>query len=89
MNTIEILSAARDMLMLTLLIVSPILLAAILATFVVGVLQASTRMNDLTLSFVPRFVAVLLVIYLSSTWTSGRMLAYVERSATLAHLLIE
>ena len=89
MNTIEILSAARDMLMLTLLIVSPILLAAILATFVVGVLQASTRMNDLTLSFVPRFVAVLLVIYLSSTWASGRMLAYVERSATLAHLLIE
>lgn len=69
------------MLMIALTLVTPFLLAAIVASLVVGLLQATTRMNDLTLSFVPRFVAVLLTIYLAANWATGRMAHYVERAA--------
>jgi flagellar biosynthesis protein FliQ len=77
----EVLGAARDMMMITLLLVSPFLAVAMLASLVVGLVQASTKMNDLTLSFVPRFLAVLLVIYVSASWAAGHMTAYIGRSA--------
>ncbi len=76
-----ILAAARDMLLVALLVAAPFLAAAILASFVVGLLQATTRMNDLTLSFVPRFLAVLAVLYLAAPWAAGQLVHYLERAA--------
>jgi flagellar biosynthesis protein FliQ len=80
MSTPDILSSVRGMLSVTLLLVSPLLLAAILSSFVVGLFQASTRINDLTLSFVPRFAAVLLTLYLEASWATGQAIGYFERS---------
>jgi flagellar biosynthetic protein FliQ len=68
------------MLLVTLTLVTPFLLIAILSSFVVGLVQASTRINDLTLSFVPRFAAVLLVLYFGGSWAATQMLDYIERS---------
>jgi len=82
MNATAVLSAAREMMMITLLLVSPFLGAAVLASLVIGPVQASTRMNDLTLSFVPRFLAVMLVVYVAVSWAGAHMTAYVERSAS-------
>jgi flagellar biosynthetic protein FliQ len=83
MSVADIDAAARDMLMLTLLLVTPFLAAAVVTSFVVGVLQASTRINDLTLSFVPRLAAVLLALYLAAGWAVTHLAAYVERSITM------
>jgi flagellar biosynthesis protein FliQ len=74
-------AAAREMLVVVLLLSTPLLLAAILAGIIVGVFQAGTRINDLTLSFVPRFVAVLLALYFTASWTLTEMIDYFERSA--------
>jgi flagellar biosynthetic protein FliQ len=81
MSTMIAISAAREMLIVVLTLVTPFLLAAILSSIVVGIFQASTRINDLTLSFVPRFAAVLLVIYFAAPWAFAEMIAYIERSA--------
>jgi flagellar biosynthesis protein FliQ len=74
-------AAARQMLVEVLGLATPLLLAAILAGVIVGLLQAATRINDLTLSFVPRFVAVLLALYLTAPWALAQMIDYFERSA--------
>jgi flagellar biosynthetic protein FliQ len=76
----DIVATVREMLLVTLWLVSPFLAAAAAAGFVVGILQASTRINDLTLSFVPRFVAVLAAVWLAASWASGHMTGYIERS---------
>jgi flagellar biosynthetic protein FliQ len=89
MSPNEVLGAARDMMMITLLLVSPFLAVAMLASLVVGLVQASTKMNDLTLSFVPRFLAVMLVIYVSATWASGHMTAYIGRSAAAMRHIVQ
>ena len=89
MNAAAVLSAAREMMIVTLLLVSPFLGVAILASLAIGLVQATTRMNDLTLSFVPRFLAVLLVIYLGASWAAGQMTAYIERSAAATRSLFE
>jgi flagellar biosynthesis protein FliQ len=87
MNVADIAAAARDMLMLTLLLVTPFLAAAMLTSFAVGVLQAATRINDMTLSFVPRLAAVLLVLYLAASWATSHLVFYVERSFIAAGAL--
>ena len=89
MNAAEVVAAAREMMSLTLLMASPFLLAAVAASLFIGLLQAGTRMNDLTLSFVPRFVAVLLVLYLGAAWAGARVGAYIERAAAIAQSIRE
>jgi flagellar biosynthetic protein FliQ len=89
MNAAAVVAAAREMMSVTLLLVSPFLLAAVVASLGIGLLQASTRMNDLTLSFVPRFLAVLLMIYVAASWAGARMTGYIERAAVLAQTVQE
>ena len=88
MSASLVLSAVREMLIAALLLLTPFLLAAILTSFVVGLLQASTRINDLTLSFVPRFAAVMLVIYLARSWVAAEMVGYVERAAAAMRTIL-
>ena len=72
MNTVEIVGAAREMMIADLdCWRRPFLAGAVVASLLIGLFQASTRMNDLTLSFVPRFFAVLLVLYVAATWAAG------------------
>jgi flagellar biosynthesis protein FliQ len=84
MSPAEIVTAAREMMEFVLLLATPFLLAAVAASLAIGILQAATRMNDLTLSFVPRFLAVLLVLVLAASWAGARMTAYVELAAMTA-----
>jgi len=86
-NTAEIVSAAREMMTLTLTLATPFLVGAVAASLLIGLFQAGTRMNDLTLSFVPRFFAVLLVLYVAATWAGARMTTYIERAAMTAQAL--
>jgi flagellar biosynthesis protein FliQ len=81
MNATEIVGAAREAMEFVLLLATPFLAAAVAASLAIGVLQAATRMNDLTLSFVPRFFAVLLVLFLAASWAGARVTAYFERAA--------
>jgi flagellar biosynthesis protein FliQ len=77
-----VMAATREMLILVLKIAAPLLVTAILTGIVVGLFQAGTRINDMTLSFVPRFVAVLLALYFVASWTSVLLIDYIERTAT-------
>ena len=88
MSTSLILSAVREMLLSALLLLSPVLLAAMLTSFIVGLLQASTRINDLTLTFVPRFVAVMLVIYLAGSWITDRLVGDIQRAAAAMRAIL-
>jgi flagellar biosynthetic protein FliQ len=89
LSTNEIIGAAREMMTFVLILATPFLLAAVTASLAIGVFQAATRMNDLTLSFIPRFVAVLLVLYLAASWAGVKMTAYIERAAVTAQRLNE
>ena len=89
MNTDDIVTAAREMMGFVLILSTPFLLAAVVASLGIGIFQAATRMNDLTLSFVPRFFAVLLVLFLVASWAGACMTAYIERAAMTAQTLHE
>ena len=89
MSATDIVSAAREMMGFVLILSTPFLLAAVAASLAIGLLQAATRMNDLTLSFVPRFFAVLLMLFLAASWAGARMTSYLERAAVTTARLHE
>ncbi|MBV8778926.1 MAG: flagellar biosynthetic protein FliQ [Alphaproteobacteria bacterium] len=80
----NVVGVAREMMTLALTLATPFLLGAVAASLLIGLFQAATRINDLTLSFVPRFLVVLLVLYAAASWAGGRMTASIERAAATA-----
>jgi flagellar biosynthesis protein FliQ len=88
MTTTEVLAIARDLLMTALLLSLPAVGASLLVGLLVSVLQTMTSIQEQTLSFAPRLVAVGLVSLLALPWTlqvvNGFTLRMITRLAEAA-----
>ena len=62
-----------------LMIAAPPLLAALVVGLLVGVFQAATQVNEMTLSFIPKIVALVLVLVAAGPWLLGTLVNYTER----------
>jgi flagellar biosynthetic protein FliQ len=58
------------------MIASPILGTALAVGLTIGILQAATSINEMTLSFVPKLVLVLLALALLSTYMMASLTDY-------------
>jgi flagellar biosynthesis protein FliQ len=68
MNAELTLRIAREGLMLILLISGGPMLASMLVGFVIGIFQATTQIQEQTLSYVPKLVAVFLSLVVLGPW---------------------
>ena len=59
-----------------LLIAAPILVVAILAGLLVGMLQAMTQIQDHTLSYIPKLAAILIVVCICLPWIFEKLTEY-------------
>jgi flagellar biosynthesis protein FliQ len=66
----------REALWTTLIIASPILVAALIVGLVIGLLQAMTQIQEQSLVFVPKIIVMLLVLSISLPWLISRMVQY-------------
>lgn len=78
MDADAILRISREALMLVLTLSAPIVLAALVVGLIVSLLQAATQLQEQTLSFVPKLIAVAIAISLFGCW----MLDQLGRFAT-------
>jgi len=62
-----------------LMIAAPPLLAALAVGLLVGVFQAATQVNEMTLSFIPKIVALVLVLIAAGPWLLSTLVNYTER----------
>ena len=65
--------------MITLLVSAPILGAGLLVGLVISLLQAVTQVQEQTLAFVPKIVAMVLVAVLLLGWIGGQISVFAER----------
>ena len=84
MDITQVLDIGRDLLVTTLLISLPPLLASLLVGLIVSILQALTSVQEQTLSFVPRLVAVGLVLLLFLGWILQTGINFTVRMLTIA-----
>lgn len=68
MSTAQVLEIGRDLLMTTLLIAMPTLLVSLLVGLVISIIQTITNIQEQTLTFVPRLLAVGLVLVFTMAW---------------------
>jgi flagellar biosynthetic protein FliQ len=67
-TTQTVLTLGAEALWLTLLISAPLLLAALAAGLIVSIFQAATQINEATLSFIPKLIAMFGVMILAGPW---------------------
>ena len=62
MNEIEILDISREAVFTLLKVVSPILLIALFIGLIIGIFQALTQIQEMTLAFVPKILCVFIML---------------------------
>ncbi|NLY00686.1 MAG: flagellar biosynthesis protein FliQ [Rhodopirellula sp.] len=76
MNAQDAIDIAREAIWVGLLIGSPVLVAGMVVGLAIGLLQALTQVQEQTVAFVPKIVAMVLVLSLTLPWLITQMLQY-------------
>lgn len=69
----------RQALEITLLVSAPLLLAALVTGLIISIFQAATQINESTLSFIPRLVAMFITLIIAGPWMLQLMIDYIRR----------
>lgn len=79
MTPTTVIEIGRGAVELTLLISAPLFLAALVTGLLVSIFQAATQINEATLSFVPKLVAIFVTLILGGPWMITMMTDYMRR----------
>ncbi len=63
----------------TLMVSAPMLLVALAAGLLVSIFQAATQINEMTLSFIPKLVALFGTLVLAGPWMLSVMVDYMRQ----------
>ncbi|MGB5623898.1 MAG: flagellar biosynthesis protein FliQ [Gammaproteobacteria bacterium] len=63
-----VITIAREAMTVTALLAAPLLLSALAAGLIIGMFQAATQINEMTLSFIPKLLVMALVAALAAPW---------------------
>ncbi|MBL4902535.1 flagellar biosynthesis protein FliQ [Desulfotalea psychrophila] len=66
----------RRAVQVTLMISAPMLLAGMLIGLIVSIFQATTQINEQTLTFVPKIVVVFITLLLMTPWMIHTMVSF-------------
>ncbi len=78
MDTAMVVDLGRQALWITMLICEPMLGVALVVGLLVGIFQAATSINEQTLSFIPKLVALGLTISVLGGWMINTLVDYTK-----------
>lgn len=73
MSQDQVLSIFKEALWVTLQVAGPVLIISIIVGLVISVIQAATQIHEQTLTFVPKLIAIAIVLLLTGTWVMNVM----------------
>lgn len=71
-----ILKLAKDTLQITLMVSGPMLVVSLVVGVIISITQVVTSIQDMTISFVPRVIAVFLTFLFVFPWVMNILLAF-------------
>jgi flagellar biosynthetic protein FliQ len=74
----SVITIGQQAMEMTVLMAGPILLTVLIIGLLIGLFQAMTQINEMTLSFVPKLIAVGLVLLVSGAWMLNVFTGYVR-----------
>ncbi|CAG0964330.1 Flagellar biosynthetic protein FliQ [Burkholderiales bacterium] len=88
MNADTVMSLGTQALQMTLLLAAPLLIAALVTGLVVSIFQAATQINEMTLSFIPKLVAIFATMVIAGPWMLSLLVDYMRRLLeSIPHLI--
>lgn len=60
------------------LVAGPMLLAGMIVGLAISIFQAATQINEMTMTFVPKILAVFVVLIVTLPWTIQQLTAFTE-----------
>lgn len=76
MSSEFVLSMAQEAIYTLLLVTGPLLILAVVVGLIVSIFQATTQIQEQTLAFVPKIIAVLLGLIVFGSWMLQTMVEY-------------
>lgn len=61
-------------------VAGPMLLATLLVGLIVGILQAATQVNEASISFIAKLLAMTAIVVILGSWTLRQLVDYTERT---------
>jgi flagellar biosynthetic protein FliQ len=69
----------QQALWVTMLLAAPLLLSALAVGLLVGMFQAATQINEMTMSFIPKLIILALALVVAGPWMLGVIIDYTEQ----------
>lgn len=79
MSSLEVVQIGRELLMTALIVAMPSVLVSLAVGLVVSIFQTMTSIQEQTLNFVPRIIAVGLVLIVTLPWTLKMLVNFTYR----------
>ncbi|MDR0702259.1 MAG: flagellar biosynthesis protein FliQ [Azoarcus sp.] len=79
MTPTAVIDLGRQAVEITLLVSAPLFLAALITGLIVSIFQAATQINEMTLTFVPKVVAIFITLVLAGPWMITMITDFMRR----------
>ncbi len=76
MNPDTVMTVGSRALEITLMLAAPLLLVALVTGLIVGAFQAATQINEQTLSFIPKLIAMAVTLVVAGPWMLKVLVSY-------------
>lgn len=74
----SVMSLGFEAIKVALAVAAPLLLSSLFTGLLVSILQAATQINESTLSFIPKILALVLVLIALGPWMLGTLMDYMR-----------
>jgi flagellar biosynthetic protein FliQ len=82
-----IIGISQQAVMMMIILAGPILLVSLVVGLLVSIFQAVTQINEMTLTFVPKVVAIFVVLIVMGPWMLQMLLGYTSNTFTSMALI--
>lgn len=76
MTEVDAITLIREALFVTMKVSAPILITALVVGLIIGILQTTTSIQEPTIAFVPKLLAIFVVIVIFASWIIKVMTEY-------------
>jgi flagellar biosynthesis protein FliQ len=80
----SVMSMAHQAMYVALILAAPLLLVALVVGLVVSLFQAATQINETTLSFIPKLLAIAVTLVIAGPWMLSTLLDYMRQMFTIS-----
>jgi flagellar biosynthetic protein FliQ len=76
MTETYLITFTQNALMVTIMLAAPILLTSLIVGSLISLIQAATQINEVTLTFVPKMIGIILIFALLGGWMGQQLVSF-------------